>query len=124
MLMKDINIPVKVDVHHSHRSQCVRRIMKSPDIDSEATWTASEDDQIITPAQREPRRVMTSQNRNIDSEDWNSKWSENTEEIWTTMDIDSSRKREMCDSTEEETDVIKIGVGSFVISKFGGEKKK
>ena len=75
--------------------------VKAPNIDSESTWSASEG--------------------------WESQWSDVNEDFWTTVNPDS-RKREIQESTEEEeSEVIRINVGSFsnsTLSRDSRESKK
>ena len=110
-----------VDLHHRHGSPNVRGALPSPTTDKDSTWTASEEDQQTAPGQ-------------ID--DWDNNWGDDTERFWSNMDTGqpaapssstavsgtAPNKREMQSSTEEETDVIKLNVGSFVNSNLGRDR--
>ena len=74
---------------------------KAPNTDSELTWTASES-----------------------WDDGWTQWSDANEEYWATVTPESSRKREIQESTEDESEVIRINVGSFANSTLGRENKK
>ena len=89
-----------VEVHHSHSSQNVRNAL--PSTGTETTLTASEDDQLLTPGQRE----------NVENEEW----MDSNEDLWSE-EVEQSRKREMTSSAEEDPDsVIRLSLGSIVNS--------
>ena len=74
-------------------------------MDSDSTWTASENDMDT--------------NKEV-----NSQWSEAGEEFWLTPTQDPSLKRDIQESTEDESNVIRIETGSFLLSKGIKKNKK